>query len=74
MSDPKMIKWVKPNKVEVETNDLPATVAEAERLKWKRVNVKMTAAEKKAAKDAEEQAAKDAEEQAAKDAGNEDDL
>jgi len=30
------IVWVKPNKNEITTNDLPATVSRAESLKWKR--------------------------------------
>ncbi len=40
MSDKKsadgMIVWVKQNKNEIKTNDLPATVAHCESLKWKR--------------------------------------
>jgi hypothetical protein len=36
MTKQNMIKWVKPNKTEVETNDLPATIEMAEKLGWKR--------------------------------------
>ena len=35
-----MITWTKPNGNEIQTNDLPATVAQAEKLKWKRVKKK----------------------------------
>ena len=52
----KLTKWVKPNKKEVEINDHPANIAKAEELGWKRKGVKLTAAEKKAAKDAEVEA------------------
>ena len=31
-----MIKWIKPNGNEIETNDAPATVAHCEALGWKR--------------------------------------
>lgn len=31
-----MIKWIKPSGVEIETNDLEATVAYCESLGWKR--------------------------------------
>lgn len=30
------IKWVKPSGVEIETNDMPETVAYCESLEWKR--------------------------------------
>lgn len=43
-----MIKWTKPNGTKIETNDAPATIAEATRLGWKRVAKKTT--KKKAAK------------------------
>ena len=33
---PKMIKWVKKNDVEIETNDDPANIAAAEQHGWKR--------------------------------------
>jgi len=33
---PEFIKWVKPNKTEIKTNTLPATIAYAQELGWKR--------------------------------------
>ena len=35
-----LIKWVKPNKTEIETNDAKATIEHCEALKWKRVKAK----------------------------------
>lgn len=32
-----MAKWIKPNSNEIETNDLPDTIAHCESLGWKRV-------------------------------------
>lgn len=43
------MKWVKPNGIEIETNDLKATVKKAESLGWKKATAKK-AAPKKAAK------------------------
>lgn len=34
-----MITWIKPNGIEIETNELPATVAYADSLKWVREDV-----------------------------------
>jgi hypothetical protein len=36
MTDVKLIEWIKPNKNTIKTNNLPATVAYAEKLGWKR--------------------------------------
>jgi hypothetical protein len=35
-----MIKWIKPNKSEIETNDAKATIEKAESLGWKRAEKK----------------------------------
>lgn len=46
-----MAIWVKPNQVEIELNDEPATVAHAESLGWKKKGTaKKAAPKKKAAK------------------------
>jgi hypothetical protein len=36
-----MIKWIKPSGVELETNELKATVAYCESLDWKRAGAKV---------------------------------
>ena len=38
-----MIKWIKPNKTEIETNDAKATIEYCEALGWKRVVAKKPA-------------------------------
>ena len=35
-----MIKWIKPNGNEIETNDLPKTIAHCESIGWKRAQKK----------------------------------
>ncbi len=38
-----MITWTKPNGLEIETNDMPATIAKCESLGWKRKKAKKKA-------------------------------
>lgn len=46
-----MQEWIKPNKTKIMLNELPDTVAHAEKLRWK--PLKKTAAQKKADEEAE---------------------